>query len=143
MLCAPLRLNGNHHCSLNLGPFSALGVISLPALYVYVSRTLAARKLAKTGIGKGAPGFLTGVKRVAVPPEIAARIQRGEYVSPEEIAACQQPADSVAAPSSPDGTPEAKITPSAPAEEENEWLPENLRQRERTKKAGPKKGKKK
>ncbi|GAK63775.1 uncharacterized protein PAN0_003c1983 [Moesziomyces antarcticus] len=41
----------------------------------------------KTGLGRGAPGFQTGVKRVAVTPEIAARMRAGEQVSAEEIEA--------------------------------------------------------
>ncbi|KAN0066444.1 hypothetical protein ACQY0O_000538 [Thecaphora frezii] len=41
----------------------------------------------KTGIGRGAPGFQTGVKRLAVTPEIAARLRAGEQVSQEEIEA--------------------------------------------------------
>ncbi|BGP56138.1 hypothetical protein JCM8202_005905 [Rhodotorula sphaerocarpa] len=40
-----------------------------------------------TGIGRGAPGFQTGVKRVAVPPALAARIRAGEDVSAEEVTA--------------------------------------------------------
>jgi hypothetical protein len=44
----------------------------------------------KTGIGKGAPGFQTGVKRIAVPPEIIARIRAGEEVSAEEITRAQE-----------------------------------------------------
>ncbi|CCF53058.1 hypothetical protein NDA18_003136 [Ustilago nuda] len=39
----------------------------------------------KTGLGRGAPGFQTGVKRMAVTPEIAARMRAGEQVSQEEI----------------------------------------------------------
>ena len=44
----------------------------------------------KTGIGKGAPGFTTNVRKVAVPPEIMARIRAGEQVSGEEITAAQE-----------------------------------------------------
>lgn len=40
-----------------------------------------------TGIGRGAPGFQTGVKKVAIPPELAARIRAGEDVSAEEVTA--------------------------------------------------------
>ncbi|KAF8333665.1 hypothetical protein F5887DRAFT_1139855 [Amanita rubescens] len=43
-------------------------------------------RLKKHGIGKGAPGFQTNVKKIRVIPDIAARIRRGEEVSPEEIA---------------------------------------------------------
>jgi hypothetical protein len=40
---------------------------------------------AKTGLGRGAPGFLTGSKQVRLPVEIAARIRLGEEVTAEEI----------------------------------------------------------
>lgn len=43
----------------------------------------------KTGLGRGAPGFQTNIKRIAVPPEIIARIRAGEEVSAEEITAAQ------------------------------------------------------
>jgi protoporphyrinogen oxidase len=43
----------------------------------------------KTGLGRGAPGFQTNIKRIAVPPEIMARIRAGEEVSAEEITAAQ------------------------------------------------------
>ena len=39
----------------------------------------------KTGIGRGAPGFQTNVARVAIPPDLAARIRAGEEVSADEI----------------------------------------------------------
>ncbi|KDN52532.1 hypothetical protein K437DRAFT_272398 [Tilletiaria anomala UBC 951] len=39
----------------------------------------------RTGIGRGAPGFQTNVAKVAIPPDIAARIRAGEDVSAEEI----------------------------------------------------------
>ena len=42
---------------------------------------------------KTAPGFQTSVKRIRVTPEIAARIRRGEEVSPEEIEAASRKAD--------------------------------------------------
>ncbi|BGP41046.1 hypothetical protein JCM10450v2_005064 [Rhodotorula kratochvilovae] len=41
----------------------------------------------KTGVGRGAPGFQTGVRRVAIPPALAARIRAGEDVSAEEVTA--------------------------------------------------------
>lgn len=43
----------------------------------------------KTGLGRGAPGFQTNIKRIAVPPEIMARIRAGEDVSADEITAAQ------------------------------------------------------
>ncbi|ORY89664.1 hypothetical protein BCR35DRAFT_275436 [Leucosporidium creatinivorum] len=39
----------------------------------------------ETGLGRGAPGFLTGSRKVALPLHIAARIKMGEEVTPEEI----------------------------------------------------------
>ncbi|BGP32999.1 hypothetical protein JCM10296v2_004788 [Rhodotorula toruloides] len=39
----------------------------------------------KTGIGRGAPGFQTGVRKVAIPKDLMERIKRGEEVSAEEI----------------------------------------------------------
>lgn len=39
----------------------------------------------KTGIGRGAPGFLTGSQRVKLPLHIAMRIKLGEEVTAEEI----------------------------------------------------------
>ncbi|BGP25483.1 hypothetical protein Rt10032_c04g2068 [Rhodotorula toruloides] len=38
-----------------------------------------------TGIGRGAPGFQTGVRKVAIPKDLMERIKRGEEVSAEEI----------------------------------------------------------
>ena len=71
-----------------------------------------ARRLRIHGIGKGgaylwtlvnrrfnancpalAPGFQTNVRRIRVTPEIAARIQRGEEVSAEEIEAASNKAN--------------------------------------------------
>ncbi|KAF8156976.1 hypothetical protein B0H34DRAFT_657673 [Crassisporium funariophilum] len=59
----------------------------------YVRKWYLARRLRLHGIGKGAPGFQTNVRRVRVTPEIAARIRRGEDVSPAEIAAASKKAD--------------------------------------------------
>jgi len=67
-----------------------LAVLSLPLLYIasrLYSTAAAKKKLATTGIGRGAPGFLTGVRKVTIPPHIAARIRMGEEVSGEEITA--------------------------------------------------------
>ncbi|AYO42284.1 hypothetical protein DNF11_1334 [Malassezia restricta CBS 7877] len=60
----------------------------------------------KTGLGRGAPGFQTNVKRVALPAELVARIRAGEQVSAEEITAAQSHV--------------SKGLPSAP--KENDWL---------------------
>ncbi|GAA5847413.1 hypothetical protein JCM9279_000470 [Rhodotorula babjevae] len=74
----------------------SLLLLSLPAAYVAyrVYRTILASLPAssrpydpKTGVGRGAPGFQTGVRRVAIPPALAARIRAGEEVSAEEVTA--------------------------------------------------------
>ncbi|KAF8799700.1 hypothetical protein BYT27DRAFT_7149377 [Phlegmacium glaucopus] len=59
----------------------------------YIRKWYLARRLRIHGIGKGAPGFQTNVRRIRVTPEIAARIRRGEQVSPEEIEAASKKAD--------------------------------------------------
>ncbi|CAA7268450.1 unnamed protein product [Cyclocybe aegerita] len=59
----------------------------------YVREWYLARRLRLHGIGKGAPGFQTGVRRVRITPDVAARIRRGEDVSPEEIEAASRKAD--------------------------------------------------
>ncbi|GAA5823922.1 hypothetical protein JCM5353_007337 [Sporobolomyces roseus] len=66
-------------------------ILSVPALYftygVILRLTQGPQKTYNptTGIGRGAPGFQTGVKKVAIPPELAARIRAGEDVSAEEV----------------------------------------------------------
>ncbi|KAJ7254825.1 hypothetical protein C8J57DRAFT_1656892 [Mycena rebaudengoi] len=99
------------------------------------------------GIGKGAPGFQTNVRKIRVPPELMARIRRGDDVSPHEIVAASarmdaekrdgpiSPQDISSEPKKKETKPPEKEPPSEPV---NEWLPENI--------AGPKKrskGKKK
>ncbi|PPR04141.1 hypothetical protein CVT24_010707 [Panaeolus cyanescens] len=51
----------------------------------FVRKWYLGRQLRLYGIGKGAPGFQTNVKRIAITPEIAARLKKGEKVTPEEI----------------------------------------------------------
>jgi hypothetical protein len=96
---------------------SVVSLLTLPPLYWYISRTLAARKLEKTG------------KRVAVPPEIVARLRRGEDVSPEEIEAAQKAAAARSQQATTEHAPQP--TPSnavvTPADESNEWLPDNIK----------------
>ncbi|KAK0521046.1 hypothetical protein OC834_004848 [Tilletia horrida] len=99
----------------------------------------------KTGIGRGAPGFQTGVKRVAVPAALAARIRAGEEVSPEEIEAAQREAAEAAARGATIGT-SSSLNSSVPIVERrkepvNEWLPENLQGGAGS--AGARKGKRK
>ncbi|GAA6043765.1 hypothetical protein JCM8097_006663 [Rhodosporidiobolus ruineniae] len=68
-------------------------LFSLPVLYIsyrLFSGSSSSKSKAydpSTGIGRGAPGFQTGVKRVAIPPALAARIRAGEEVSAEEVTA--------------------------------------------------------
>lgn len=93
---------------------------------MYIRSRLAERKLAKTGIGKGAPGFQTGVKKIAVTPEIAARLRAGEQVSSEEIEEAVTAAKA---------QQEKKDIPENQEEDENEWLPDELK---RSSKSGTK-----
>jgi len=72
----------------------------------------------KTGIGKGAPGFQTSVKRIAVTPEIAARMRAGEQVSQEEIAEAVARAQSSASSSTTHTASKPQV--------EDEWLPETV-----------------
>ncbi|KAA1074011.1 hypothetical protein PGT21_007093 [Puccinia graminis f. sp. tritici] len=68
-------------------------VICIPILilinYLNRARIEKAERL-KKGIGRGVAGFQTGVRRVAIPPEIMERIRRGEEVSGEEITRAQE-----------------------------------------------------
>ncbi|KAF8513621.1 hypothetical protein JB92DRAFT_2922712 [Gautieria morchelliformis] len=125
--------------------YPSLAWVSVPILLVplglFVRARLAARKLARTGIGRGAPGFQTGVRRIAVTPGIAARLRAGEQVSPEEIAAAQAQAATVSASGAgaaaeagaalPSGSEaqgkKARKAASINDSEANEWLPEELR----------------
>ncbi|KAF9030793.1 hypothetical protein BDZ89DRAFT_939320 [Hymenopellis radicata] len=107
-------------------------IVIPPALLIsayFARKWYLARRLRVHGIGKGAPGFQTGVRRVRVTPEIAARIQRGEEVSPEEIAASIARAEQEEAnpgSSSPKQAKPTKRSPTPPSEPVNEWLPETV-----------------
>jgi len=88
-----------------------------------------ARRLKLHGIGKGAPGFQTNVRRIRVTPEIAARLRRGEEVSPEEIAAASAQAeeDEKRNPSSEAKAMELQQEETQTQQEPvNEWLPESI-----------------
>lgn len=102
-------------------------LVLLPLGYYYVRRYLAARKLARTGIGRGAPGFQTGVKRIAVTPEIAARLRAGEQVSTEEIEAAVEKARAKENAKEKEKNEEKKVTKVDESAEENEWIPEGNR----------------
>ncbi|PKI85675.1 hypothetical protein MVES1_000746 [Malassezia vespertilionis] len=70
----------------------------------------------QTGIGRGAPGFQTNVRRVALPADLVARIRAGEEISPEEIAAAQEKL--------------ATGQAAAPQKPEDEWIPAGLRKKQ-------------
>ncbi|KAF8321900.1 hypothetical protein F5887DRAFT_1117384, partial [Amanita rubescens] len=87
------------------------------------------------GIGKGAPGFQTNVKKIRITPDIAARIRRGEEVSPEEIAEAAARAEKM----HPNQDTSSSILDRPPLVERvekpvdsdkdlsaNEWLPESV-----------------
>lgn len=94
-----------------------------------------------------APGFQTNVRKIRVPPELMARIRRGEDVSPDEIAAAsaRMDAEEREGSTTPGPLPQSKkteqpkpVAKDTPSEPVNEWLPEGI--------TGPKKrskGKKK
>jgi len=126
-------------------PFYGVGGVALFVLGRYIDNTFI-RPPSKTGFGKGAPSFITNTRQIKVTPEIAARLRRGEQVSPEEIDVAVKAAEAVlsgAAPSAAEISP-AKPSPKktkvvkrkvpsrqpAPAKVEdpkeavNEWIPE-------------------
>ncbi|KAF5393623.1 hypothetical protein D9757_000402 [Collybiopsis confluens] len=114
---------------------SLLWVIIPPALLIsayFTRKWYLARRLRVHGIGKGAPGFQTNVRRIRVTPEIAARLRRGEEVSPEEIAAASAKAEqderdrvspSIPAPTETSSSVSQASTPPEPV---NEWLPSSI-----------------
>lgn len=77
-----------------------------------------------------APGFQTNVRRLRVTPDIAARLRRGEEVSPEEIAASSVRAEEEerrgADATPPESKREEPKKKDAPSEPTNEWLPESI-----------------
>ncbi|KAL1702106.1 hypothetical protein EV121DRAFT_293663 [Schizophyllum commune] len=122
-----------------------LGIVFPPLILVvswYARKWYLADKLKRTGIGKGAPGFQTGVRQVRITPEIAERLRRGEDVSPAEIEAASRAAD--AAPPPPPPRPYGDIVEvdlrgqnnTTSEDEPNEWVSEHI-----TKKKSKAKGK--
>jgi len=78
---------------MDLSLIPILLVLLVPVLFLIyrsIKSRQKARLLKEKGIGRGAAGFQTNVRRIAVPPEIAARIRRGEQVSAEEITEAQE-----------------------------------------------------
>ncbi|KAK7048229.1 hypothetical protein R3P38DRAFT_2868118, partial [Favolaschia claudopus] len=109
--------------------------IAIPSVLLvsgyFVRKWYLARRLRVHGIGKGAPGFQTNVRKVRVSPEIMARIRAGEDVSPDEIAAAsarmeaEERGEAVPEPKKPET--KTKTTPlPTPSESANEWLPEGI-----------------
>jgi len=104
---------------------------------------LLSREFTLTGT---APGFQTSVKKLRVTPEIAARIRRGEVVSPEEIDAAARKADLKSAAEGSGGSlagvrvieerDDRHLINAGNKEEEavNEWLPESVSKPSRRKK---------
>jgi len=114
--------------------------ITIPSVLLisgyFVRKWYLARRLRVHGIGKGAPGFQTNVRKIRVPPELMARIRRGEDVSPDEIAAASARMEAEErdgpAPST-DPIPQSRKTESkpkpvaeTPSDSANEWLPEGI-----------------
>ncbi|KAJ7164561.1 hypothetical protein C8R43DRAFT_878818 [Mycena crocata] len=108
--------------------------ITIPSVLLlsgyFVRKWYLARRLRLHGIGKGAPGFQTNVRKVRVSPEIMARIRRGEDVSPDEIAAASARMEAEErngpAASPPPLSKKAEPKVEAPSEPVNEWLPEGI-----------------
>lgn len=76
-----------------------------------------------------APGFQTNVRKVRITPEIAARIRRGEDVSPEEITAAIAKAEREESQETSSSPPPP--THRAPLIEKteptvNEWIPDSI-----------------
>ncbi|KAG5640654.1 hypothetical protein DXG03_007656 [Asterophora parasitica] len=120
---------------------SLLWIVIPPVLLVsafYIRKWYQARRLRLYGIGKGAPGFQTNVRRVRVTPEIAARIRRGETVSPDEIAQAAAEAEANGNGNEEEDPPRNSLAGRGVVEERrldqdksepgpvNEWLPESI-----------------
>lgn len=67
--------------------FSIVPLAAAYKLRTYLANQEKTAALRAKGIGKNVPGFLTGSKRVQLPPDIVLRIQLGEEVTGEEITA--------------------------------------------------------
>ncbi|KAJ3907941.1 hypothetical protein F5879DRAFT_437769 [Lentinula edodes] len=108
---------------------SLLWVIIPPVIFLsayFTRKWYLARRLRLHGIGKGAPGFQTNVRRIRVTPEIAARIRRGEEVSPDEIAAASAKAEAGNVTSAVSSSPKTEAQTTSSVEPVNEWLPQSI-----------------
>ncbi|KAJ7043951.1 hypothetical protein C8F04DRAFT_1027719 [Mycena alexandri] len=121
--------------------------ITIPSVLLvsgyFVRRWYLARRLRLHGIGKGAPGFQTNVRKVRIPPDLMRRIRAGEDVSPDEIAAAsarmereeieqgspeprrEERREIIERDDRPKTNPVAQDPP-ANADPVNEWLPEGI-----------------
>ncbi|KAJ3805249.1 hypothetical protein EV368DRAFT_68383 [Lentinula lateritia] len=108
---------------------SLLWVIIPPVILLsayFTRKWYLARRLRLHGIGKGAPGFQTNVRRIRVTPEIAARIRRGEEVSPDEIAAASAKAEAGDVTNAVSSSPKTEAQTTSSVEPVNEWLPQSI-----------------
>ncbi|KAJ8515362.1 hypothetical protein ONZ45_g7196 [Pleurotus djamor] len=122
----------------NVDEYPSLLWITIPSILLvsgyFARKWYLAYRLKKYGIGRGAPGFQTNVRKVQITPEIAARLRRGEEVSAEEITAAIAKAeenrrlgiDENTTSGSPASTPEPPTRTSVKEEPVNEWLPESV-----------------
>jgi hypothetical protein len=101
-------------------------VLALPIIYFgyrLYSNAVAQKKLRETGIGKGAPAFITNVRKVAIPAHLAARIRRGEEVSGEEVTAALEAEKRRLEKEEGDGQQEVEVV-KVPETVDQEWLPQ-------------------
>ncbi|KAJ7163369.1 hypothetical protein C8R46DRAFT_1282029 [Mycena filopes] len=113
--------------------------ITIPSVLLlsgyFVRKWYLARRLRLHGIGKGAPGFQTNVRKIRIPPDLMRRIRAGEDVSPDEIAAAsarmeREEREGVAKEEKAEPPQKSKPKPVAQevenADPANEWLPEGI-----------------
>ncbi|KAJ7211495.1 hypothetical protein B0H12DRAFT_1242603 [Mycena haematopus] len=114
--------------------------ITIPSVLLvsgyFVRKWYLARRLRVHGIGKGAPGFQTGVRKIRVPPELMARIRAGEDVSPDEIAAASARMEAeergesdrshLKSQENRNETKTKTVVNEVPSDPANEWLPEGI-----------------
>lgn len=118
-------------------PLAALGFVGL-VLYRALSKPAPKSKRRKgkknkgpytgaydpnTGLGRGAPGFQTNIKKVSISPALAARIRAGENVSADEVTRdLEQQRQALSSSSS------AVDSPPVPENVDPDWLPPQTNQ---------------
>ncbi|TFK29064.1 hypothetical protein FA15DRAFT_752865 [Coprinopsis marcescibilis] len=119
--------------------------ITVPSVFLvsayFIRKWYLSYRLKVHGIGRGAKGFQTNVRKVRVTPEIAARIRRGEDVSAEEIAAASAKMDELEREGKLTAAPKPRPVvfedekpfvdsrtprPPSPPPAKNEWLPDSV-----------------